>query len=59
MDIIKPNIMAHEEKKSRNIKKAATKVPKVRGAAKVPNYEKQESGITPPDPSQKGKKGAK
>ncbi|MBU1820903.1 MAG: hypothetical protein KKG00_05235 [Bacteroidetes bacterium] len=51
--------MAHEEKKNKNIKKVATKAPKVRGAAKVPNYEKNESGITPPDLSQKVKKGAK
>ena len=59
MYTFKLSIMAHEEKKNKNIKKVATKAPKVRGAAKVPNYEKNESGITPPDLSQKVKKGAK
>ncbi len=51
--------MAHEEKKNKNIKKVATKAPKVRGAAKVPNYEKSETGIIPPELPKKGKKGGK
>lgn len=48
--------MAHEEKKNKNVKKVATKAPKVHGAPKVARYEKNESGITAPDLSPKAKK---
>ena len=48
--------MAHEEKKNKNIKKVATKAPKVNGAPKVPKYEQNESGIMPPGLSPKVKK---
>lgn len=51
--------MAHEEKKNKNIKKEATKAPKVHGVHKVPRYEQGETGITPPDLSPKAKKGKK
>lgn len=48
--------MAHEEKKNKNIKKVATKAPKVQGAPKIPKYEQAESGIKPPDLDPKVKK---
>ena len=48
--------MSHEQKKNKNIKKAATKAPKVAGVAKVPKYEQSESGIKPPDAAPKSKK---
>lgn len=48
--------MAHEEKKNKNIKKVATKAPKVHGAPKIPKYEQSESGIMPPGLSPKTKK---
>lgn len=41
--------MAHEEKKNKNIKKPATKAPKVHGAPKIPKYEQAESGIKLPE----------
>lgn len=44
----KPYIMAHEEKKQKNIKKVATKPAKVHGAPKIPKYEQNESGIIAP-----------
>jgi hypothetical protein len=56
--VLLPNdtIMAHEEKKNKNIKKVATKAPKVAGVAKVPKYEQNESGIKPPELATKTKK---
>ena len=46
--------MAHEEKKNKNIKKVATKAPKVNGAPKIPKYEQSESGImSPPSKTKK------
>ncbi|GAB4005457.1 hypothetical protein GCM10028808_05290 [Spirosoma migulaei] len=48
--------MAHEEKKNKNIKKVATKAPKVHGAPKVPKYEQNEAGIMPPGLTPKVKK---
>lgn len=48
--------MAHEEKKNKNIKKVATKVPKVHGAPKIPKYEQSESGTGPLDLASKAKK---
>ncbi len=36
---------AHVEKSNKNVKKVATKAPKVHGAPKVPKYEQGESGI--------------
>ena len=48
--------MAHEEKKNKNIKKAATKAPKVHGAPKIPKYEQAESGINAPELTAKTKK---
>ena len=49
--------MAHEEKSNKNIKKVATKAPKVHGVPKVPKYEQKESGTGPLDLSSKAKKG--
>jgi hypothetical protein len=49
--------MAHEEKKNKNVKKVATKAPKLHGAPKVPKYEQNESGLVPPSLSPKSKKG--
>ena len=49
----KTYIMAHEEKKQKNIKKVATKPAKVHGVPKIPKYEQNQSGITAPD--KKGK----
>ncbi|GAB3946692.1 hypothetical protein GCM10028805_17620 [Spirosoma harenae] len=37
--------MAHMEKKNKTVKKVATKAPKVHGAPKVPQYQKNESGF--------------
>ncbi len=51
--------MAHEEKKNKNIKKVATKAPKVHGAPKVPKYEQSETGFTPLSVPSKDKKSAK
>ncbi|QIP14676.1 MULTISPECIES: hypothetical protein [Spirosoma] len=51
--------MAHEQKKNKNIKKVATKAPKVHGSPKVPKYEQKDVGITPPGivvPSKKDRK---
>jgi hypothetical protein len=48
--------MAHEEKKNKNVKKVATKAPKVNGAPKVPKYEQGNAAITPPDLAGKAKK---
>lgn len=56
--VILPNIRAHEEK-NKNIKKVATKAPKVHSAPKIPKYEQNESGIGLLDLSSKVKKGAK
>lgn len=48
--------MAHEEKKNKNIKKVATKAPKVHGAPKIPKYEQAESGINALESTAKTKK---
>jgi len=50
-------LMAHEEKKNKNVKKLATKALKVHGAPKVPKYEQNESGLLLPNLAPKGKKG--
>ena len=39
--------MAREEKQKKNIKKVATKAPKVHGNPKVPKYEQNETGFSP------------
>ncbi len=54
--LLNDTIMAHEEKKNKNIKKVATKAPKLAGVAKVPKYEQGESGIKPPDLAPKTKR---
>ncbi|SFB90978.1 hypothetical protein [Spirosoma endophyticum] len=48
--------MAREEKQKKNIKKVATKAPKVHGAPKVPKYEQSDSGFSPLVPPSKSKK---
>lgn|GEM_PF-2569598 len=57
MFIHKRILMAHEEKKNKNVKKLATKALKVHGAPKVPKYEQNESGLLLPNLAPKGKKG--
>lgn len=56
---VNPGIMAHEEKKNKNIKKVATKAAKVHGAPKVPKYEQNEAGSGPLSIPSKDKKGGK
>ncbi|QJW89967.1 hypothetical protein HNV11_11560 [Spirosoma taeanense] len=48
--------MAHEEKKNKNVKKVATKAPKVHGAPRIPKYEQNQSGFSVADLSPKEKK---
>lgn len=48
--------MAHPEKSNKNVKKVATKAPKVHGAPKVPKYEQNETGFTTPITVPKEKK---
>lgn len=49
--------MAHQEKKNKNIKKAATKPAKIAGQPILPKYARSETKITTPVLSPKLKKG--
>lgn len=40
--------MGNQDKRTKNIKKVATKAPKAPGTAKVPKYEQSETGISSP-----------
>ena len=53
----KPNRMAHQEKKNKNVKKAATKPAKIAGQVVLPKYARNETVITAPTVSPKAKKG--
>ncbi len=49
--------MAHQEKKNKNVKKAATKPAKIAGQPVLPKYARNETVITTPAVSPKAKKG--
>lgn len=53
----KLDLMAHQEKKNKNVKKAATKPAKIAGQPVLPKYARNETLMTPPTISPKAKKG--
>lgn len=55
----KPNRMANQDKKDKNVKKAATKPAKIAGQPVVPKYARSESVTLPAALPYQGKKGQK